>query len=403
MQLPKPTKEDLDHLLTYNIDTVYPSAETAREILNSGKQISIYLGVDPSSPNIHLGNAVVIRKLREFQQLGHKVIFLIGDFTGMIGDPTDKSAARVKLTPQQVKLNAKTYKKQVSLILNFEGGNPAEVRFNSNWLAELTFKDLVELASNFTVQQMIERDMYQERLKNNKPIYLHEFFYPLMQGYDCVAMDVDAEIGGTDQTFNMLAGRTLMKCLKNKEKLVFTCKLLVGSDGQKMSKSFGNMINVFDIPKNMYGKLMSVKDELMMDYLQMCTEFCPEELDNFKEQLAQGENPMEIKKVLAYTVTKFYHGEKKANQAENEFEKVVQRGDFPTDIPSVKINKKKIDLLELLTLTKLASSKSEAKRLIQQGAVEVDNQRVGDATLEFRVKDGTIIKAGKRKFVRITN
>lgn len=401
MKIKKPTKEQLNHLLTYNIGSIYPSKKVAEEILGSGKRISIYLGVDPSSPNIHLGNAIVLRKLREFQNLGHKVIFLIGDFTGMIGDPTDKTAARRQLTAEQIKKNAKTYKEQVSLLLDFGGNNPAEIRFNSAWLAKLTLKDLIKLASHFTVQQMIERDMYQKRLKNNKPIYLHEFLYPLMQGFDSVTMNVDAEIGGTDQTFNMLAGRTLMKSISHKEKLVFTCSLLIGSDGRKMSKSFGNSINVFDKPADMYGKLMSVKDKLIIEYLKMCTDYGPDEISNFQEQLRQGENPMELKKVLAYTVTKFYHGEKKANRAEKEFEKVVQKGEVPSDILSIKLSKKTANIVDLLIDSGLAKSKAVAKRLIKQGAVEVNGSRVGETNTRIKVQNGMVIKAGKRKFVKI--
>lgn len=394
-------KEQIEHLLTYNIDSIYPSYEFAFKVLSRKKRISIYLGVDPSSSNIHLGNAVVLRKLREFQNLGHKVIFLIGDFTGMIGDPTDKTASRTQLTATQVKENAKTYKEQVSKLLDFEGDNPAEIRFNSLWLSKLTFAELVELASKFTVQQMIERDMFQKRLNDKKPIYLHEFFYPLMQGYDSVAMDIDAEIGGTDQTFNMLAGRTLMKALSNKDKLVFTCNLLLGNDGRKMSKSLGNTINLNEIPKDMYGKLMSVKDMMMMEYMLRCTEFCPEELDNLQKQLDQGENPMEIKKVLAYTVTKFYHGEKKAVSAENEFKKVVQKGEFPTDIRTVKIESKDINIVDLLIKTKLADSKSIAKQLVKQGGVEIDGRRVEETDAQITIKNDIVIKAGRRKFVKI--
>ncbi|OQX51424.1 tyrosine--tRNA ligase [candidate division CPR3 bacterium 4484_211] len=397
----QPTRQQLDHLLSYNIDSIYPSKEAAEKMLTGGKQISIYIGVDPSGPQIHLGHAVVLRKLREFQNLGHKVIFLIGDFTGMIGDPTDKTAARVQMTPQEVKKNAQTYRDQVSILIDFKGDNPAEIKFNSTWLSKLAFGDLIELASHFTVQQMLERDMFQKRIKQNRPIYLHEFFYPLMQGYDSVAMNVDAEIGGTDQTFNMLAGRNLMKSLKNKEKLVFTCPLLLGTDGRKMSKSLGNTINVWDSPKDMYGKLMSVKDELIINYLMMCTDYGQEEISNFQEQLDQGENPMEIKKLLAYTVTKFYHGEKEAEKAEAFFKKVVQEGQIPQEIPIIKVKKNKTNIVDLLAVYNLCSSKAEAKRLIKQGGVEVNGEKITSTELTVDATKKPVIKVGKRKFVKI--
>lgn len=392
----------LDHLLEHNIESVYPSSDFAKELLLQKESISIYLGVDPSAPDIHLGNAVILRKLREFQQLGHKVIFLIGDFTGMIGDPTDKTAARTQLTPKQVKENARTYQEQVSLILNFKGNNPAEIRFNSQWLGEMDFAEIIKLASNFTVQQMIERDMFQERLERNRPIYLHEFLYPLMQGYDSVAMGVDAEIGGTDQTFNMLAGRDLMKSLRNKEKIVFTCPLLPGTDGQKMSKSIGNVINVFDEPKEMYGKLMSIRDDLITTYLEMTTDFHREEINNFRSQLEEGENPMEIKKVLAYTVTKFYHGEESAQQAEKYFERVVQEGKTPSDLRVVRAGSPgKVDLVDALLYTETVTSKSQAKRLIDQGGVEVDGVKITDLSKTVDPHKEPVIKIGKREYFQL--
>ncbi|MBU1111080.1 tyrosine--tRNA ligase [Patescibacteria group bacterium] len=401
MKIETPTEKQLNHLLDYNIASLYPSREFAVEALKGGKQISIYLGVDPSSSNIHLGNAVVLRKLREFQNLGHKIIFLIGDFTGLIGDPTDKTAVRKQLTPEEVKKNAKTYKEQISLLLDFDGDNPAEIKFNSKWLSKLNFEDLIGLAANFTVQQMLERDMFQERIKNEKPIYLHEFFYPLMQAYDCVEMNVDAEIGGTDQTFNMLVGRTLMKSVLDKEKLVFTCPLLVGSDGHKMSKSLNNTIDVFDTPSDMYGKLMAVKDELIIEYLRMCTDYGAEEIENFREQIEEGENPMEIKKVLAFTVTKFYHGENKAQTAEKEFERVVQKGDTPTEIAEVRIDETEMNIVDLLVRIGLANSKAEAKRLVNQDAVEIDGSRERETAALVKITNGMIVKAGKRKFARV--
>ena len=231
-----------NHLLEKNIDSIYPSRDALEAKLKSDKQLKIYLGIDPTSPEIHIGNAIALWKLKEFQSAGHTVILLVGDFTGMVGDPSDKTATRKKLTREEVLTNAKTYKDQASKILNFSGKNPARLEFNSAWLSKLTFEDIIELSANFTVQQMIERDMFQKRLEEKKPIGIHEFLYPLMQGYDSVAMDIDIELGGTDQAFNMLIGRTLMKIIKSKEKFVLTLPLLEGTDGRKMSKSYDNTI-----------------------------------------------------------------------------------------------------------------------------------------------------------------
>ena len=259
-------------VLSRGVGKIYPSYEALEKLLLSGKKIKLYCGYDPSSSSLHLGHAISLRKLGQFQKLGHEVIMLIGDFTGMIGDPTDKLATRKKLTRQEVLKNAKNYKKIASKFISFTGINAAKLKYNSQWLDKLTFKDLVEITSNFTVQQMIERDMFQERFKNNKPIYFHEFLYPMAQGYDSVAMDIDLEVGGNDQTFNMLVGRTLMKCLKGKEKFVLTMKLLIDSTGKKMSKSEGNMVALDEKPIEMFGKIMSWPDEIMLAGFELLTD-----------------------------------------------------------------------------------------------------------------------------------
>src|SRR3990172_6053858 len=284
-----------DELLTRNVSTIYPNKEAFLKRLGSNTKLKIYLGIDPSSPKIHLGNAIALRKLAEFQNLGHKIILLIGDFTGMIGDPTDRNSARQPLTREQVLENSKSYRRQAEKILNFKGKNPAEIVYNSTWLSKLNFEEVIKLAGHFTIQQLLERDMFQERLKNNKPIGLHEFLYPLMQGYDSVAMDVDLEVGGSDQTFNMLIGRELQRELHGKEKFVLTLPLLEGTDGRKMSKSFGNTIDIDEIPENMFGKLMGIKDELIWKYFEMCTDLDTQTLKRLRKN-SEKENPIDLKK-----------------------------------------------------------------------------------------------------------
>ncbi|MHB9090121.1 MAG: tyrosine--tRNA ligase, partial [Chloroflexota bacterium] len=292
--------DPIEHLLTRGISEVIPLDEAERR-LRAGEKVRIYIGIDPTSRVIHLGHAVSLRKLREFQKLGHKVVFLIGDFTGRIGDPTDRTAARVQLTREQVQENATSYIEQAGKILDLHSPeNPIEIRYNGDWWDNLTARDMIELAANFTVQQMLQRDMFQRRLEENKPIGLHEFLYPLLQGYDSVALDVDAEIGGTDQTFNMLAGRTLVRALKEKDKFVVTVPLLEGTDGRKMSKSFGNVIGVTDPPYDMFARVMSLKDELIVRYFDLCTDTSETELEKIARQLAAGSvNPMDLKKRLA--------------------------------------------------------------------------------------------------------
>src|SRR3989344_1874982 len=329
-----------NQLLEKNIDSIYPSRDALEAKLKSDKQLKIYLGIDPTSPEIHIGNAIALWKLKEFQSAGHTVILLVGDFTGMVGDPSDKTATRKKLTREEVLTNAKTYKDQASKILNFSGKNPARLEFNSAWLSKLTFEDIIELSANFTVQQMIERDMFQKRLEEKKPIGIHEFLYPLMQGYDSVAMDIDIELGGTDQAFNMLIGRTLMKIIKSKEKFVLTLPLLEGTDGRKMSKSYDNTIALNDSPNNMYGKIMSLKDELIVKYFELCTDMEEKDLKHSKHQLEdKSVNPMDLKKKLAFEITKRYHGKSEAEKAEKEFVRVFQKRGGPSEIQEITLSK----------------------------------------------------------------
>ena len=308
--LPVPARhgpDDIDYLLGRNVVDVLPREGLERRLRN-GEKLRIYLGVDPTSPSIHIGHAIALRKLRNFQRLGHKVIFLIGDFTGRIGDPADKSAMRQQLTSEEVSHNAASYVEQAGRILDIESPtNPIEVRYNADWWDKMHARDMIELAANFTAQQMIQRDMFQKRLQENKPIGLHEFLYPLLQGYDSVALNTDIEIGGTDQTFNMLAGRTLVAALQGREKYVITGRMLEGTDGRKMSKSFNNTVGITDPPFDMYGKLMSLRDELIRDYFELCTDASDGELSEISDRLQAGVNPMDLKKRLAFDVVEIYH------------------------------------------------------------------------------------------------
>ncbi len=392
--------EKIEELLSRGVEEIYVKSELEKA-LKSNKKLKVYYGVDPSGAEIHLGHAVCLRKLQCLQELGHKIIFLIGDFTGMIGDPTDRSAVRKPLTRKEVLANAKTYKEQVSRFLKFTGKNPAEIRFNSEWNDGLSFKDLIELSGRFTVQQLLERDMFRKRLKEKKPIGLHEFLYPVIQGYDAVMLDADMQIGGTDQTFNMLQGRSLAKSLKNKTQMVMATKLLEGTDGRKMSKSFGNTIAINDAPAEIYGKTMSIKDDLIIQYFELTTEIPPAEVKKYEKELSGGKNPRDIKAKLAYELVKLYHGEKEAKKAEADFNKTFVKNETPDEIEGKLLLDKNWAVADLLHFTGLVSSKSEARRLIDQGGIKIDGAVIGDREAVIRPDEGMVVQVGKRKFIKV--
>ncbi|MCD4704549.1 tyrosine--tRNA ligase [bacterium] len=388
-------------LLTRGVQDIIGKEDLEKK-LASGEKMKIYIGADPNRPDIHIGHAVALRTLKKFQDLGHQIIFLIGDFTAQIGDPSGKDEMRNQLTPAEVKKNALTYKKQISKILNFKGSNKAIIKYNSKWNKKLKFQDLIELSSNFTVQQFLERDMYQKRIKEGKPISLHEFFYPLMQAYDSVVMDVDMEVGGNDQLFNMLTGRTLMQKLKKKNKIVMTFEILEGTDGRKMSKSYDNYIGVSDEANNMFGKIMSIKDELIIKYFKLCTDLSLEEIGILEKKMKNGENPRNIKVKLAQEIVKIYHNEEKAKQAGEEFNKIFQKKDKPSDIETVNIEKD-MTILEVITKFNLVSSNSDARRMIDQNAVSVNDQKIELRDYDFKLEKNKeyIIQVGKRRFLKI--
>lgn len=393
----KDLEKKVDEILNRGTENVYPDKESLRKVLLSGKKIKLYCGFDPNSPTLHLGHGIAIRRLAKFQELGHHVIFLFGDFTGQIGDP-DKLSVRQQITHEQVLENLKGWKKQIKNLIDID---KIEFKFNSKWLGKLNFADIINIAQNFTVQQMIARDMFQERLKEERPIYLHEFFYPLMQAYDSVEMDVDLELGGNDQTFNMLAGRTLMKAMKGKDKFVLTTKLLSDPSGKKMGKSEGNMITLSDEPKDIYGKVMSWSDEMILPALEILTDTPQEEIAQIEKEIKAGQNPKKFKMLLAYRVVEIYCGKDKAISAEESFKQIFEEGLNPENIPSFKIKERNI--VEILVATKLAESKSQARRLIKEGGVKVDQKVVKDENFEISEidKDGVVIQKGKRFFAKI--
>lgn len=391
-------QKSIQHFLTRGVENVYPNREIVEKALLSGKWLRVYLGVDPTGPSLHLGHAIVIRKLAELQKLGHEVILLIGDFTAMIGDPTDKTATRKRLTRQAVLANCKGYKEQASRILSFTGKNPATLKYNSTWLRKMSFEDILELSAHFTVQQLGERDMFQNRNKEGKPVYLNEFLYPLMQAYDSVAMDVDMEVGGNDQTFNMLTGRTLMKSLKGKEKFVLTTKLLVDPSGKKMGKTEGNMIAFSDSPEDMYGKVMSWTDGMIAPGFELVTDVPDKEIADMQSRMADGENPMPFKRRLAREVVRMFAGEKAATAADAHFSKVHQAHEAPSDVPTFKARGSS-SLVDVLVGSGLVTSKTDARRQIEQGGVKVDGRIVSDVAATVKV--GAIIQKGKRYFVKL--
>jgi tyrosyl-tRNA synthetase len=368
------------------------------------KQLIVKLGLDPTAPDIHLGHTVVLRKARQIQDLGHKVIIIIGDFTGMIGDPSGKSKTRKELTREEVLINAETYKKQIFKILD---PDKTEVRFNSEWLSKLNFKDVIELASKYTVSRMLEREDFKNRFRSQQSIAIHEFMYPLMQGYDSRAIKADIEIGGTDQRFNILMGRTLQKEYSEEKQIAIFMPLLEGIDGiEKMSKSLGNYIGIDENCNDMYSKAMSIPDELITKYYDLVTDIHPDEIEEIKNELECDRiNPRDIKMKLSKEIVKLYHGEAAAEDAEEYFKSVFQKKSIPDDIKEIEIiNNSMINqqstIFKIITDMEFAKSNREAKRLVEQGAVKLNGEKISLQEV-MQLKNGDIIQCGKRNFVRI--
>lgn len=387
---------------------IVPEDDLKNKIANAvatGKPLNVKLGLDPSAPDIHIGHTVVLHKLRQFQELGHQVQLIIGDFTGRIGDPTGKSETRKQLTEEDVKRNAETYQKQIYKILDPQ---QTKLYYNSEWLAPLNFADVVNLAGKVTVARMMERDDFTKRYTSGLPISIHEFFYPLMQGYDSIALDSDVELGGTDQTFNLLMGRTLQKEYNKPGQIVITTPLIEGLDGvNKMSKSLGNYIGIDEEPNQIYGKSMSIPDRLMLKYYELATDLSNEELAALKAGLADGSvHPRDAKMQLAATFVRMYHGEEAAKAAENHFITVFQQRALPDDIEEVSIAAEQLEdgqirIVKLLTLLDLLPTSSEARRSVQQGAVRLNEEKITDINADISPKDGDVLQVGKRKFIKI--
>lgn len=372
----------------------------------TGKPLRVKLGMDPTAPDVHLGHSVVLNKLRQFQDLGHQVVLIIGDFTAMIGDPTGKNETRPILTREQVVENAKTYQEQVFSILD---PGKTEIRFNSEWLSKMNFTDVINLCSKYTVARMLERDDFSKRMKEERPISIHEFFYPLMQGYDSVVIEADVEFGGTDQLFNLLVGRALQKDWGKEQQIIITMPLLVGLDGvEKMSKSKGNYIGVTFTPEDMFGKIMSIPDALIVPYYTLLLPNKPlDEIRQMDEGIKNGTvHPMDVKKALGRAVVAKFHDVEAGERAQAEFEKVFSKGGLPEDMPVVLITDADLEeghikVINLLTKCEMVASNSEARRMIQQGGVYINQEKITDVNALIEPTDGMIIKVGKRRFAQI--
>jgi len=393
------TQKKIERLLKKGVAEIIDEKSLYKKLI-SGKKLRVKFGIDPTSPDLHLGHSIALRKLRDFQELGHQVIFLIGDFTAKIGDPSGRKTTRKPLTDEEIKKNMKDYVKQAGKILDMK---KVKVHYNSEWYKGKDMEFLMTLASYFTVSRLLERDDFQKRLKENIDITLLETIYPLLQGYDSVALKADVEIGGTDQKFNLLVGRKMQRKFNQNEQDIITVPLLEGTDGKrKMSKSYGNYIAFKDSPLEMFGKIMSIPDALLWKYFELLTDVPEEQIEELKKLASK--NPvylMEAKKRLAREIVAMYHNKKSSITAEKEFEKIFSKKELPSKIPEVKIKEKNLPILDLLVKTKLVPSKSEAKRLVLQRGVKIDGQVQDDWRKNIEIKKGMVLKIGKRKFVKI--
>lgn len=385
-------EQRVDQLLNKGVTEIIDRAALRKELL-SGRQLIVKLGIDPTAPDLHLGHTVVLRKMKDFQKLGHQAILVIGDFTAAIGDPTGKNSTRPPLTEKEIKQNLKTFVRQAGKVLDMR---KVKVVYNSSWLKKLRADEMIKLVSQLSVQNMLEREDFKKRIREHESLRLHELLYPVMQAYDSVVIDADVELGGNDQLFNVLVGRELMGKLGKKPQNILTVSLLEGIDGvQKMSKSLGNYIGVLDAANDMFGKLMSVKDNLVGKYFQLCTDVSEEEL------AALPKNPRELKLRLAVEITTLYHGAKSAEEAKQNFIEVFSNKGVPKDIPTVVIASHGITLVDLLVEADLVTSKSEARRLIEQGGVKINETKKTNPTEMIAIEEGMIVQVGPRRFVRI--
>lgn len=391
-------------IFQHGAQDIIPNEELEQKIAKSvltGKPLRIKLGLDPSAPDVHLGHTVVLKKLRQFQDNGHTIQLLIGDFTGKIGDPTGKSTARVPLTDEQVKHNAQTYFEQFRKLLDME---KVELHYNSTWLSELKLDDVIRLAGKITVARLMERDDFEERIAFGKPISLHEFFYPLLQGFDSVHLESDIELGGTDQHFNILMGRHFQEKYGKEKQVAILMPLLEGLDGKdKMSKSKNNYIGIDEEPNEMFGKAMSIPDELMLKYFQLATDLTPDQFDQLKTELESGSlHPRDAKMQLGRSIVAAYHGPEAADEAQKQFISVFQKGAIPKDIPLFHwTDETEANILDLIAKLNLLPSKSEARKMISNSGIKINGEKASDPAAIIPITDGLIIQVGKRKFVKI--
>ena len=394
-EIKKSPEEQLKIILKGAADCV--NREELLKKLEKGTPLTVKLGLDPSAPDIHLGHAVVLRKIKQMQDLGHRAVIVIGDFTGKIGDPSGKSKGRTALSDEQVRANAATYCEQIFKVLDKD---KTDVRFNSEWLAKLTFEDVIRLASTTTVARILERDDFQNRYRNQTPIGLHEFFYPLMQAYDSVALQADIELGGSDQTFNVLMGRNLQKAFGQEQQIALFMPILEGLDGvEKMSKSLGNYIGVSEDASVMFKKVMEVPDELIIRYFELATDEHPDRVEEIRKELERGKNPRDVK----YELAALYHGEEEMKAARNFYDQAFSKGAIPDDVPETALPGEKATLAEVIPVLKeqgLIQSRNEFTRLLKQGGVQLDGEKIGMEALEQEVAAGSVLKIGKKKFLR---
>lgn len=391
-------------IYTQGVQEIIPSEElevkVAKSILEN-RPLKIKLGLDPSAPDVHLGHTVVLNKMRQFQENGHIIQLLIGDFTGKIGDPTGKSVARKPLTDEEVKHNAKTYFEQFGKVMDMD---KVELHYNSEWLSKLNFEDVIQLAGKITVARLMERDDFEERIALGKPISLHEFFYPLMQGYDSVELECDIELGGTDQHFNILMGRHFQEKFGKEKQVAMLMPLLEGLDGvEKMSKSKNNYIGIDEAPQEMFGKAMSIPDELMNKYFELITDFTPEQKDSIKRDVESGKmHPRDAKMLLGSTIVRMYHGKVAAEKAAQHFVSVFREGAIPEEIPVAEWKgNKEVSVVDLLVEMQMLNSKSEARRMIENKGVKINGEKIEDTRAEVSITNGLIVQVGKRKFKKI--
>ncbi len=389
----------MEDILTRSVANIIPNPQALSNRLAQHTPLNIYLGIDATATRIHLGHAVTLRKLQAFAQAGHNVTFLIGDFTALIGDTSDKDTERPILTQEQIQSNFDTYQSQASKILDF---SLVRVVNNSQWLSNLNFTEIVQLCQHFSAGDFYSRELIKTRLQNGKHVGLHEILYSVMQGYDSYHLDTDLQIGGTDQTFNMQAGRTLQKDLRHKDSYIMALEFLTGTDGRKMSKSWGNAIWLEDSPDQIYGKIMSIKDELIIEYFTHATDISIEEINQIQQQLNQGANPMEFKKNLAHRITSDLHSSDLADEAQQYFQNTVQSNQIPQDIPVTHLSKPNWTPMELISHLQLTTSNSQSRRLIEQGGFRINNQQITQIDSPLQINEADIVQLGKRQYIKLS-